>query len=58
MMEEEDDLPPGYLLASIEYQAYNCVKMGFAGSQMSRIYVISFESTKPDLTRRNIIAIS
>ena len=58
MVKEEDDLPPGYLLAPIKYQAYNCVKMGFAGSQMPWIYVIPFESTKPDLTRRNIIAIS
>jgi hypothetical protein len=58
MMKKEDDLPSGYLLTSIKYQAYYCVKMGFAGSQMPWIYVIPFESTKPDLTRRNIIAIS
>ena len=58
MMKEEDYLPSRNLLATIKYQAYYCVKMGFAGSQMPWIYVIPFESTKPDLTRRNIIAIS
>ena len=56
MVKEHDNLLPGDLLASVQNQIDDCLKMCFAGCQMSWVDVICFESCKVKLTRSYIIA--
>ena len=55
MVEEHDNLLPSDLLASVQNQIDDCLKMCFAGCQMSWVDVICFESCKIKLTRSYII---